>query len=314
MRSAVLCPLALILLGSGTAFPSDNGRIHGELTCDSCRSYSNVVVDVYDSNRRPMGTYTVTSAGDFDMIGVADGVYTMTVRGANGMEITSQTVSVQGETGSVSIRLPDSSSDTEPTSKQAAVSMYQLSHKVPKAARKEFERAAAAGENNDKVVAHLNKAIEIDPDYVEALNNLGSRYIQMNQLDRAMEVLDRAGKLDSASAQVQTNIAVALLSMHKLADAERAARRAFQLASNDPRARYILALSLYTRQEFTPETEKLLQASRDSFPNANIALGYMYATQGKNTEARVVLTGYLTAGHTARELQVRKLLSMLPKQ
>jgi thioredoxin-like negative regulator of GroEL len=287
------------------------GRIYGEVTCDSCISYSNVVIDVIDSNRRPIGTYSVTANGDFDMIGIPEGNYIMTVRGANGMELASTSVSVRGESGPVSIQLP-SSGMRDRTSKEASVSVHQLSHKVPKSAKKEFEKAVRAGDDHAKVIAHLKKAVEIDPEYIAALNNLGSRYIQIDQYENALEVLGRAQKIDPASPNVQTNIAVALLAMHKAGEAEHAARRAYQLASNDPRARYILALSLYTRQQFTEETVKLLESSREYFPNASIALGALYAAQGRTKEARGVLTGYLSSGHTAREPQVRQMLATLP--
>jgi Flp pilus assembly protein TadD len=246
------------------------------------------------------------------MSGIPDGDYTIMVRGANGGEITSQNVSVRGDSGSVNIRLPESAAPTS-SSKEASVSMYQLSHKVVKGAKKEFDKAARAGDDNAGAIAHLQKAIEIDPEYVEALNNLGSRFIQIHQFDKALGVLTRAQKLDPASALVQTNLAVVLLAMRQNSDAERAARRAYQLASSDPRARYVLALSLYNQQDFGEETLKLLQASRAHFPNANIALAAVYAYNGKTKEARNLLTGYLASGHQDREPQVRQMLATLGK-
>ncbi len=266
-----------------------------------------------DANRVPVGSYTVNQNGTFDVTGISEGNYLMTVRGPNGSEIVSQTVSVHQNSGPVLIRMPEQQQG-QASAKEATVSLHQLSHKVPKQAKKEFEKAARAGDDHAKVIAHLQKAIEIDPGYIEALNNLGSRYIQVNRLDDALEVLERAEKLDASNVKVQTNLAVTFLSMKKTADAERTARRAYQLGANDPRARYILALTLYHKHEFTDETVKLLRASLDQFPNANIALAAVYANTGRPNEARGVLYGYLSSGRTDRADQVRQMISMLPKQ
>lgn len=247
MRSGYLCLFITMAVCPIITPAAELARIHGELACDNCVSYSNVVVEVTDQNHRPVGSFNVNSAGSFDISGISEGNYVMTVRGANGNEITSQRVSVYGETGPLSIRLPES--EEKPTSKQASVSVYELSHQVPKSARKEFDKAVHAGDNHEAVIQHLKAALAIDPDYVAALNNLGSRYLQLNQYAEALTVLDHAQKLDPSSALVQTNIAVALLSLNKAEDAERAARRAHQLAGNDPRARYVLALSLYTKHD-----------------------------------------------------------------
>ncbi|MDZ4801767.1 MAG: tetratricopeptide repeat protein [Bryobacteraceae bacterium] len=235
-----------------------------------------------------------------------------TVRGANGREITTQSVSIHPNAGPLTIHVPEAPGGAPvPGNGESSVSLHRLSHNVPKAAKKEFEKAVRAGDDHQTVIGHLLKAVEIDPNYVEALNNLGSRYIQTDRSDDALAVLTKAQEIDPASARVQTNLAVVLLSKQKVADAERAARRAFQLASDDPKARYILALALYKKEQYTDETVGLLRASLDHFPAANIALAWVYANQGKKTEARGLLNGYLSAGHTERAPQVRRMLTML---
>jgi hypothetical protein len=54
------------------------------------------------------------------------------------------------------------------------VSLHQLQHRVPKAAREEMEKAhkAKLKQRHDDEVEHLRNAVRIDPEYVEARNNL----------------------------------------------------------------------------------------------------------------------------------------------
>lgn len=59
----------------------------------------------------------------------------------------------------------------------ATVSLGRLRHKVPGRARREFDKALVCSRQGDSqaAVVHFEKAIEIDPAYLEAYNNLGVR-------------------------------------------------------------------------------------------------------------------------------------------
>src|SRR6185437_9410055 len=57
----------------------------------------------------------------------------------------------------------------------ATVSLQQLQHKVPKQALKEFEKARTASIKGDNETAldHLQNAVQLDPEFVDAHNDLG---------------------------------------------------------------------------------------------------------------------------------------------
>src|SRR5437879_10808088 len=68
------------------------------------------------------------------------------------------------------------------------VSVSRLRHQVPAKARNELarsEREVRRGRLQSSV-AHLQKAVAIDPDYMEAHNNLGARYIALGDNERAV--------------------------------------------------------------------------------------------------------------------------------
>ena len=63
----------------------------------------------------------------------------------------------------------------------------------------------------DIAFVNLNKAIEFDPYYDKAKNNIGCAYIIGNKYYDAISILEKALKLDPANASVQNNLAVAYI-------------------------------------------------------------------------------------------------------
>jgi hypothetical protein len=60
------------------------------------------------------------------------------------------------------------------TAPAGTVTLHRLTHKIPKKAVKEFENATKAQSHGDRdaAIEHLSKAVAIDPQFWEALNNL----------------------------------------------------------------------------------------------------------------------------------------------
>jgi tetratricopeptide (TPR) repeat protein len=78
------------------------------------------------------------------------------------------------------------------------VMFQELSHNVPKSARKEFELATKA-ELRDEInaaIEHLSKAMELDPEFWAALNDLGVNFIRAKHVEQGVEWLQRAVNID----------------------------------------------------------------------------------------------------------------------
>ena len=105
----------------------------------------------------------------------------------------------------------------------AVVTLHRLAHRVPRRAQQEFKRARIAQLKGDHQAAIVlfQKAIAIDPDFCEALNDLGKSYLEIDQLDLAIEQFKRASVVDSHAAGPQSNLAVALLRDNQYAEAGR---------------------------------------------------------------------------------------------
>ena len=115
------------------------------------------------------------------------------------------------------------------------VSFYQLRHKIPEKAKKEFTIGAqlvALGDSGG-AEAHFRKAIALDPGYMEAHNNLATRLMVSKRFNEGLLELRIAEALDPASCPVHSNLAFAHLKMGNLKEAEREAKLAIAL---DPTA------------------------------------------------------------------------------
>lgn len=108
------------------------------------------------------------------------------------------------------------------------VSAAELAHKVPRAAQKEFRKAAgeiAHGRLREAVV-HLEKTVRLDPAYARAYNNLGACLGMLKEFGKAEEALRRAVELMPDSAEAHGNLSRALAALSRHPEAESEARRA----------------------------------------------------------------------------------------
>lgn len=144
------------------------------------------------------------------------------------------------------------------------ISLVRLQHRVPKKAVKEYEAAHDASAQGDRTraLAHLEKAIQIDPLYFEAINNLGVQLIRLERVEEACRMFERAIAIDPADPLAETNLSFALLRLGRFAEAEEAARAGVRADGISPRARFYLAISLLEQRK--PRKEILFHLSKAS--------------------------------------------------
>jgi len=88
------------------------------------------------------------------------------------------------------------------TPQQAAedsVTLNELSHSVPSRARREMDKGlqAFAKHIDQEALVHSLRAVENDPEYIAARNNLAIVYMRMGNPDAAVSQLKAAVQLDS---------------------------------------------------------------------------------------------------------------------
>jgi Flp pilus assembly protein TadD len=110
------------------------------------------------------------------------------------------------------------------------------------------------------------KALEIDPSFAEAQNNLGVLLRDRGSLEEATDLLERAAKTNASSATAHQNLALALEDRNQLDRAGKEYARALELAPEDAmtRANYgLLLLRQDKKEEAARELSQALGQAKD---------------------------------------------------
>jgi tetratricopeptide (TPR) repeat protein len=254
----------------------------------------------------------VQSGGDFAFGSVPAGDYRLRVLTLYG-DIVYQGFVTVGNGDSVEIRLPRQKVERPPS---GSVSIQRLQHKVPGKAVKELKKAQEASDRQDfaKAIGHLQKAITLDPGFLEAHNNLGVCYLRLHQFDQALAEFQTASKLDPDDAAAGSNLGIVLLDLGRYSEAETVARQALKSDSSCQKARFVLALSLKARNLGDQEALADFRQVADEYPRARLAAAEILAKQNHRDEAASELQLYLrTADSKSNRQQVESWLARLQR-
>lgn len=168
---------------------------------------------------------------------------------------------------------------------------------IPPKAAKEMERSQKAFQSGDVRTSaeHLEKAVQIYPNFLLAHNLLGTRYVRLGEYEKALSEYQKAERLDPQLAQTHENLTVALLFLNRFPEAESAARRALELDPDLVSARYSLARALLGERHVTQEAIDQLRQSESQFPNASLILAQIHFRQNDTAGTITELHRYLQA-------------------
>ena len=208
----------------------------------------------------------VSGDGRFSFSNLPPGSYFLVVRDREGTVVHQQYTSTQGPEG-FSVRLPQPETKQRPVS--GLVSVDELRHEPPRAASKAFAEAAKRSQKGDTsgAIDLLERAIDIDPKYLQALNNLGTQYIRAGRYGDAAQSFRRAIALAPKVPMLHANLAQALLFLHQFEGAEASARQAIGLNASDPmipRAQLALGLALAARGELADARNLMVTCTHSS--------------------------------------------------
>jgi tetratricopeptide (TPR) repeat protein len=191
------------------------------------------------------------------------------------------------------------------------ISVARLKHHVASRARREFARADREMRKRhlEASIEHLNKAIEIDPAYLEAQNNLGTRYILLGDYEQAITHLRTASRLDPDSIFARTNLGMALWLAGRCAEAEPVARDAVRLCPSFLRAQYLLGMVLAAKG--LPEALEHLEKSATEIPKARLLAAGILLKHGAKSGASAELRQYLASPRAENRAMVESWLAEL---
>jgi tetratricopeptide (TPR) repeat protein len=169
--------------------------------------------------------------------------------------------------------------------------------RIPAKAIKEYERARKAFQHGDlqDSADHLQKALHIYPDFIQAHNALGLRFLQFGDSQKALAEHEIALSLDSHRVETHQDLSLDLLSLNRFQEAEDEARQALDLDANAVASRYTLGRALIGQGRVSPEAIDMLRRSQDAFPNASLVLAQIHFTAGQTDQVVADLRKYLRA-------------------
>jgi Flp pilus assembly protein TadD len=279
--------------------------VHGEVTVDGGRLDENdLSVELVSQDHRFVSRTQVALSGDFDLQNVEPGDYQLRVLDSGRQVIQTEYVAVSETENTFSIRLPERKQAERPAT--GVVSLSQLKRKIPPKALKEFNKSVSAHQAGDdqKSIEHLNKALELYPDFAEAQSNLGIRYLKLQQYQVATRHFRKAVELLPTCGPAFTNLSVGLFEMDQYPEAQAAARQALKLDGTDDKARMILGLSLAAAGTNPDEALKDLRGVETRFPRVRLAIADLLVQRGDPHDAAAELKQYLTAGDVHNRDQV----------
>jgi tetratricopeptide (TPR) repeat protein len=324
---------ALLLLAAGASAQSrpaggrpgtpesGTGSIRGRVVMPGGENISQAVKIILRSLRGDHTLAYTDTHGAFEMRAVAPGEYTLEVEAdtQRQFEEVSARVTVNRATPSlITIYLKEKrEAARERGPGGPVVSATELGQKVPGPARKEFEQAAAAGRagRTEEAVAHLRKALSIFPEYLMALNDLGTHLLALGRLDEAAEELRRAVRLDPKAFNPQLNLCIVLVEQQKFVEAAEELEKALALDARAPSAR-LYAGRAYLALGMLERAEKELNAAYEfgggHYALALFHLGHLYMDKGERDLALRAFETYLREAPDATNAEhVKRMIGIL---
>jgi len=257
--------------------------------------------------------------GSFSFKGLEAGTYTVVVDAGDDYEQARESVYIETEAGSSrrGVVLPPVSRlytvDINLRPKQegrpkAGVVSAALAA-VPEKARELYLKAVTSAEQGDnaKAISQLKSALNLFPEFPLALNELGVQYLRASQPDKAAEVLSKAVKLSAEDFAPRLNYGIALLNLHKLADAEEQLRVAVNKQSGAPTAHMYLGITLAIQRKLDEGIKELDLAIASKSPEVTLAhryLGGIYYERREYENAANELETYLKLVPKAPDAEV----------
>lgn len=207
-----------------------------------------------DAGMKMAEAFTNREEGVAEFSGFNDGTYQLRVSGPNINTVTQSfqitaTEATHREYVRIDVKKPDAPQGNtiggDPT-----VSAEDLT--IPVNAREEFAKGMEAHAKGDDKAAQalLERALEIYPGYVKALNNLGVLYLKQGLNDKAYVEFSKAVQFDTKFAPGYVNLARIAISKGNFGEAEPELKKAIANDPNSLTAMMLLCSTQFSRREY----------------------------------------------------------------
>ena len=240
--------------------PGSFGTLSGAVRTIDGHGVADARVEVRDvaSGSVTASGYTNFNGG-FEFQNIAAGSYDVVA--TSGVDEARESVSVQGELASVTLRMPRVASASA-AGDGSTVSVAQL--KVPEKAQDENKKAREALRKHDDASAwkHVNKALEITPTFAAALTTRGLLELDESKTDAAVADLEKAIQSDAGYGLSFLVLGATYNQLKRFDDAVRALDHGVALMPNNWQGYFELAKSYLGKNDLTSAQKQLNNCSQ----------------------------------------------------
>ncbi len=260
---------------------------------------------------------TLALDGKFHIAKIPEGQYFISVRMGRGREWR-QSLSVAPAFADKKKRVTFKIDVAKATIQQQAYKANVAALLVPEKARSELRKSIEAKGDLEKAQRHLERAIEIAPNFEEALNNLATIYYRKRDYAKAKELLERALRANPDSFVAHVNLGGALMGLGDFNRAVIENTKAVALRPSDSLAQAQLGLAYFYLYQFSDALPHL-RLARQGDPMAptlpGLFLGMIYEAFGDRPAAIAEYEEFMKAhpGHSSTNM-VRQRLDRLKAQ
>lgn len=149
-----------------------------------------------------------------------------------------------------------------------------IQHEAPVAARKLAQHAEhdSKKQRHEKAIAEFKSALQIDPQYYEAANNLALEYFDAGQPDLAIETLRALTKTEPKHILAYDNLAIILCRVGRYPEAEGVATHAYTMHPFSYKAAYVFGAALVNQGKWTHDAKQALSYASERHPEAKVLL------------------------------------------
>jgi len=289
------------------ASPFQSFNILGSVRDNGGKPVNAIRISLTDENYQPINTVFTDTSGRFKFNGLVSGRYYLKVEPA-GMPFEEQTVSIELQ----SLRLRATDPNGPPVGAEpypidliikrkrdvAAASGTVFAQTVPDTAKSEYQHGLDNIRDNksDQAIDALKKAVDLFPDYYQALELLGTEYVKRGEFDPAVPVLTHALEVNKTAPKSMYALGVAHLKLRRPAEALRWLKSAAEIDTGNANVFMYLGLAYGGNGEFSEaETafKKAYELGGDQVAEVHLYLASIYDKQQHYSEAARELEVYL---------------------
>ena len=169
---------------------------------------------------------------------------------------------------------------------------------IPDSARREYEAAAKDLGKHDSASAaqHLQRAVDLAPQFMEAWNELGTIYYQTQQFPKAEECFREALRQDPQAFEPLVNLGGVLVTEHKLDEAWRYNGFAVLARPDDALANSQMGLTYFEMGSYDLAVQRLERARKldpAHFSHPQLVLAEIHLRRGEKAAAAEALEDFL---------------------